>query len=53
MLRTCSLPDLTKLFKTIDENPFLNIAASATFASDSDDDEADQGTQRQHIERFN
>lgn len=35
MLRTCSEPDLAKLFRT-SNNPFMDIAASATFAGDSD-----------------
>ena len=39
MLRTCSEPDLAKLFRTID-NPFIDVAASAAFAesSGSEDD---------------
>ncbi|XP_067944061.1 serine/threonine-protein kinase Nek1-like [Watersipora subatra] len=41
MLRTCSEPDLAKLFRTMD-NPFLEVAASAVFAesSESESDEA-------------
>lgn len=34
MLRTCSEPDMAKLFRTVD-NPFVDVAASTTFA-DSD-----------------
>ena len=37
MLRTCSEPDLAKLFRT-SNNPFIDIAASATFGADSDSD---------------
>ena len=48
MLRTCSEPDLARLFRThVAQNPFLadeQISASVAVLNDDDDDEVDEVT---------